>query len=509
MALNETKRMACLRIYHILKRHSRASKTDKITDGIILTQEMIGKILERDYGIVLERKAISNYVSDLESSEIGVVKTTKGAYYDPKLSNDLTESEIHLLIDSVLSSRYLDKKSSKVLIDKLTALTSKHFKSYTKNAVELDYLDKSENECLFSNIQVINESIEQGRMVKFQINQYGIDKKLHPVKEISISPQRLVIYNNHYYLVGNDIDGKLQSYQVDKMTSIKRLSQPKTRVKGDINQYIYSSGDFSQKTVDFILSIDKDLIDSFIDTFGKKFIVSGVREERAIVKIKASVDQMTRWAVYYGDKSTVIEPQEVRNTIRHFSKQMARNYSQSERDVLEWRFESAKRGRFNFYGIDLNPHMEKLKELKNVKSVLITKQNKINDISFLENYERIEDLWLSDIAPKSLNFINNLPKLNLLSLSHMEISSLGFLRGNSTIKRLILHGLNVKDYSPLYEMTGLSEINITSSPYAEEKIDIEMLFKNNPSMTIYINHFIGYEEGRRLKGQNIRKYVEK
>ena len=504
MALNETKRMACLRIYHILKRHSRASKTDKISDGIILTQEMIGKILERDYGIVLERKAISNYVSDLESSEIGVVKTTKGAYYDPKLANDLTESEIHLLIDSVLSSRYLDKKSSKVLIDKLTALTSKHFKSYTKNAVELDYIDKSENECLFSNIQVINECIAQGRMVKFIVNQYGIDKRLHPVEEISISPQRLIIYNNHYYLVGNDNEGVLESYQVDKMTGVKKLLQPKTRAKGDINQYIYSSGDFSQKQLDFVLSMDMELLDSFIDTFGKKFYVSGVKEGRAIVKIKANIDQMTRWAVYYGDKATVIEPQEVRNTIRRFSKNMSRNYSLSEKDVLEWRFESARRGRFNFYGIDLNPHMEKIATLKNVKSVLITNHNKINDLSFLKGYDRLEDLWLSGIYPKSLDFINHLSNLRLLSLSDMEISSLDFLKGNSSIKRLMLHGLRLEDYSPLYEMTGLSELSITSSPYAEERIDTERLLKNNPSMTIYINHFIGYEEGR-----NIRKYVEK
>lgn len=470
-----------------------------------MTQEEIGRILERDFGIVLERKAISNYLSDLESSEIGVVKTTKGAYFDPRISNDLTESEIHLLIDSVLSSPYLDKKSSKILIEKLTALTSKHFKSYTKNAVELDYFDKSENDSLFSSIQIINEAIGKGKRVKFTQNEYGLDKQLHQVKNVETSPQKLVIYNNHYYLIGNDENGVLDAYQVDKITLIKLTNRPKKRPNGDINEFIYSNGLFAQMPIDFVVAIENELIGSFIDTFGKKFKVCEKKGERAIIRIKANTEQMTRWAVYYGDKATILEPQEVRNNIRRFSKEMARNYSQSEKDVLEWRFESAKRGRFNFYGIDLNPHMEKLSKLKGVKSVMLTSLNKIDDLSFLENYEKLEDLWISNIAPKSLDFINKLDKLRLLSLSSVKISDLEFLRKNSSIKRLSLYDFSIEDYSPLYEMKGLSELTINSSPYAEERIDVDRLLKNNPNMSIYINHVIGIE----AKDENVRCYIEK
>ncbi|MBQ7352574.1 MAG: WYL domain-containing protein [Clostridia bacterium] len=498
MAFNETKRMACLRIYHILKRHTRPSKTEKISDGIILTQEEIGRILERDFGIVLERKAISNYLSDLESSEIGVVKTTKGAYFNPQLSNDLTESEIHLLIDSVLSSRYLDKKSSRSLIEKLTNLTSKHFKSYAKNAVELDYFDKSENDTLFSSIQIINEAIGKGKRVKFTQNEYGLDKLLHQVKNVETSPQKLVIYNNHYYLIGNDDSGVLDAYQVDKITLIKVTNQPKKRPNGDINEFIYSNGLFSQMPIDFVITIENELIGSFIDTFGKKFRVSGEKENRAVIRIKASYEQMMRWAIYYGDKATILEPQEARNQIRRFSKQMAKNYSQSERDMLDWRMEGARKGRINFHGIDISKISE-LKTLKNVRSATFEKSNNITDISFIKENKRLEDLWITGFKPTNLDFVNQLKELRLLYLNDTGIDSLEFLRGNETIRTLHINKERVEDLSPICEMENLQTLYISECGGAEEQLNLEKLFENNPNVKISIDNMHIHRKGKRVE----------
>lgn len=60
MGGNESKHLALLRILHILEKYSDSNHP--------LMQNVINKYLQRDYGICLERKAISNNISLLKEA---------------------------------------------------------------------------------------------------------------------------------------------------------------------------------------------------------------------------------------------------------------------------------------------------------------------------------------------------------------------------------------------------------------------------------------------------------
>ena len=98
----ESKKLALLRILQILEYYSDADHQ--------LKQEDIAKRLSSDYGIVIERKAIGRNLSLLKEAGVEIKSTRNGCYLAERTFED---SELRLLIDGVLSSKYITAKHSK------------------------------------------------------------------------------------------------------------------------------------------------------------------------------------------------------------------------------------------------------------------------------------------------------------------------------------------------------------------------------------------------------------
>ena len=93
-----------------------------------LTQDDIASHLENDYGIVIERKAISRNISLLKEAGVDIESRRAGSYIE---SRDFEDSELKLLIDSVLCSKHINPTHSADLIEKLCA-SNKYFRSHVK-----------------------------------------------------------------------------------------------------------------------------------------------------------------------------------------------------------------------------------------------------------------------------------------------------------------------------------------------------------------------------------------
>ena len=149
MAEFEPKKLALIRIWQIFKEHSDYDHP--------LTQEDIARRLENDYGIVIERKAISRNISLLKEAGVEIESRRAGSYLDYR---DFEDAELHMLIDGVLSSKHITAKHSKDLIDRLCALSNKYFKSSVKHIYSVNDWSKTDNQALFYNIELIDAAIE-------------------------------------------------------------------------------------------------------------------------------------------------------------------------------------------------------------------------------------------------------------------------------------------------------------------------------------------------------------
>ena len=108
---------------------------------------------------------------------------------------EFEESELRLLIDGVLSSRYVPQKHAKPLIDKLKAQSSIYFRRKLNNISSATDWVHTQNRFLFYNIDTIDFSIESSKKIEFVYNEYDVDKKLHPRrdKKYLLNPYQIVV----------------------------------------------------------------------------------------------------------------------------------------------------------------------------------------------------------------------------------------------------------------------------------------------------------------------------
>ena len=206
----EPKKLALLRIWQILKENSDCDHP--------LTQEEIGAYLERDYGIEIERKAISRNLSLLKEAGIEIESNRDGSYLE---SREFEDSELHMLIDGVLSSRYITAGHSKDLIDRLCGMSNKYFKSSVKHIYSVNDWSKTDNQALFLNIELISTAIEEGRQIHYDYNKYGIDGKLHKTSQQYVSPYQMILRNQRYYLMAySEYWGNMVSHRLDHITNL-------------------------------------------------------------------------------------------------------------------------------------------------------------------------------------------------------------------------------------------------------------------------------------------------
>lgn len=324
----EPKKLALLRILQIFRKHSSFEHP--------LKQEDIAKHLESEYGIILERKAISRNISLLKEAGYEIESTRDGSFLDER---EFEDSELRMLIDGVLSSKHITAKHSKELIEKLCGMSNKYFRSHVKNIYSVNDWSKTDNQALFYNIELIDDAIESGKQIKFNYNKYGIDKKLHKTRTHHVSPYQLILHNQRYYLMSrSEYWHNLAYFRLDRITNMTITDTPLvpvTEMEGFENgisykvlasslPYMYTD---RVQPIEFIAS--KKTIDQIVDWFGTdvKFTELDEDKDKIKVNLKASPNAMEYWAMQYLNVVEIIKPVELREKIKENLKAAQAKYN--------------------------------------------------------------------------------------------------------------------------------------------------------------------------------------
>lgn len=193
-----------------------------------LEQNEIIDLLDKNYNVSCSRKTLYNNLQALKNA--GYEISTNGRRGGTCLLNrELDDSDLTLLIDSVLFSKTLSNRQAKTLIGKLEAMGSRYFHKNVSHICNLPYLKHSDNEQVMENLDVINEAISRHRKISFVYNSYGTDFKLHPRREEPdiVNPYQIVANNGYFYLIGNyDKYDNVCHLRLDKMTQVQKLNSP-------------------------------------------------------------------------------------------------------------------------------------------------------------------------------------------------------------------------------------------------------------------------------------------
>lgn len=273
------------------------------------------------YGVPAERKSIYADLDCLKDLgyDISMQKKDRDAYYTlhKRDKEDLTISELKILVDAVQASRFVSEKKSRELIGKLSRLASRYQADQLRRQVYLANRVKSINESGFKNIDKLHEAINQDKVITFTYLKWTEKKKLVPRKSqpYRVSPLAVTWSDENYYLIAYDMEKKIKkNFRVDKMENITVTDEDREGTelfdKDSFGSYSSSHfGMFNGQEVHVKLLCANDLAGVIIDRFGKNVPIQKQDKEHfsCTVKIYDS-QQFIGWVVGLGQGVKIIGP---------------------------------------------------------------------------------------------------------------------------------------------------------------------------------------------------------
>lgn len=303
-----------------------------------LSQKEIGDILEKEYDMQVERKAIKRNIMDLIEADwnIGYTEVPRkgGAVLtDFYLKQKFTYEELRMLIDSLLFSRHIPYHFVKELIGKLKSLSNVYFHSHVQHIHSLPE-DRSKNKDIFLNIGLLDEAIHNNKKVSFEYMEYGSDKELHSkkcadgsIRIYIVTPYQMAAKDGKYYLICNyDKYNDISNYRVDRIRNIYILEErgkPFESLEGTNGQsfnlteymnehiYMYSSSNSYVK-----IRIVKPMISDVIDLFGKNVQFYDETETHISVRVRVNERSILQFAKNYAPDVVILSPARLREQMR-------------------------------------------------------------------------------------------------------------------------------------------------------------------------------------------------
>lgn len=336
----QPKKFMALCIIDILKKYSDADHR--------LNQKDIEDKLRTDYLMEVDRKSVKRNLVDLidfgmniEYDEI--VRTVKNPrtgekeenviYTNFYLESDFSDSELRLLIDSLLFSKHIPAAQCEKIIFKLEGLSSIYFRTRVQHISKVPE-DRTDNKQVFYNIEILDEAIRLGRKVSFKYLQYDTGKKQQKKLDDSgnervyiISPYQMAAKDGKYYLICNyDKYDDISNYRIDRIADIQILDEkvkPFKSLTGADGKplnlaaymkehvYMYSSASIRAK-----ITLERRFVDDVIDLFGKDVRFIELPDGRVQATVRANRESVILFAKSFIPWVTVNEPEDVRTEIK-------------------------------------------------------------------------------------------------------------------------------------------------------------------------------------------------
>jgi len=286
-----------------------------------LTTNEIVDTLNKEYGLTTHRTTIPADIKLLVEFgyDIITVKSSQNKYCIGSRKFELPE--IKLLIDAVQSSKFITSKKSKVLVEKLSSMTSEYqSKSLSRNIV-FDKLIKPDNEKIYYIVDALNDAINQKCKVSFLYFDYLPNKKKHiknDGKPYVISPYSLAWNGDYYYLIGYSDERKIiMNFRVDRIDNKPiLLDEQSTETPSEFNLTEYTNQVFQmfdgEETV-VQLKCENELMKNIIDRFGEDVEVISNDEQTFTVEVTVDVSPtFFGWVLGFGGKMKIVSPESVK-----------------------------------------------------------------------------------------------------------------------------------------------------------------------------------------------------
>lgn len=459
---------------------------DTNEDSRIFKADIGRKLEEND--IKCHRNTVESRLNTLRDMGFDIVEIPrKGVYLEQEESN-LTDGQLRILIDSIISANLLNKKNLKITVESLAELGSKEFKKHMKKYAFLtSNIAPNADQSIAKNVEDIQQAILEKKQISCNYTVY--DQTFQPQKKyadaIILNPYEMAFSDGKYYLVCSfDNSEDITVLRVDRLTDVKVIDSkcPEnheiTRLKrnNELYKYIYNQPRLKGgKLENFTLLCYRDSLDEVYDAFDNnesmrtvKILEENYDDPDTIgISLKTTREAMKAWAIIHAENAVVIHPEDVKEEIIEVLEKSKYTYNKSgQMDAIRsynaMSFDDALyelRNRGYEYVHYYRPCKDKINlgkypQLCETKTLVLSK-NDISSTVFDSPLMNLTSLRLNKVTFNPEMF-QMLPSLKDITISNSEIDNISFIKYCKNIRNIrILNCPNLTDLSSLLELNNL------------------------------------------------------
>lgn len=283
----------------------------------------------------IDNRTIKNDLESLESMDFEIMKNRRkfGKIYYSHQAKLFETYQIRLLVDAILSARFITIKEKRVLIDKLKDLTSVHIRKTLPEPVLFSQTINLDYEQIKLNIDKVHQAIAEEKVVRYKYGEYNVHKKFDYRREGNwyyVEPYALIWQNDLYYLIGHFQEtNEIRHYRLDR---IREIEITDTSFDKDctfvLQQYVDNTFHmYSGDEVKMKIRFDNSLINAIFDHFGLDIDIMPEGSDHFILTTKAKLsDGLISWILKWGGKAQVLSPEVLVQQVKDEVKKMVENY---------------------------------------------------------------------------------------------------------------------------------------------------------------------------------------
>ena len=284
----------------------------------LTTTDIINK-LEEDYGISTYRQTVASDIEILRSIGIDIQEYNSTQKHYSLTSRTFDLPELKILIDAVLSAKFITEKKSKELVGKLSVFAGKNKAEELQRNISVENRVKKDNEQIYLIIDAIDKAITQGYKISFRYFKYDVRKEkcFHRNGEpYIISPHKLVWNGEYYYMIGIIEDGSIRIFRVDRIEK-RPEDLPFEKAQPLPEDFDWEkAATFRMFGTDFTevrLICANDVMDAIIDRFGMDVKTYAYDMEHFRVDVEVPVSNVFySWVFGFGGKVWIQGPKNVK-----------------------------------------------------------------------------------------------------------------------------------------------------------------------------------------------------
>lgn len=288
-----------------------------------LTNAEIMQILEDKYGMTTHRTTIPSDIDLLIKSgmEIEVIESKPKKYYLNDYARTFSLPELKMLVDAVASFKFITKKKSDELIEKIITLGTPSSVPSLKRNLWPEGRIKQENERIYFNIEAVNQAINEKKKIAFQYFQYDVRKEQklkHNGESYKFSPYALVWNGDYYYMVGlSEKHDGIGTFRIDRLAKTPQiLDEDAIPMPENFDIAEFTNGMlrmYNSERCDVELVCDNSVMDAIIDKFGTEAKTYAYDMTSFKLEVNVAVNHVFfRWVFGFGGLVKIKSPENIR-----------------------------------------------------------------------------------------------------------------------------------------------------------------------------------------------------